>query len=1013
MTHYKFWPKQRSIILIIVLWVCSAFYGFSQTKITGKVISVSDNEGLPGVTVLLKGTSTGTVTDVDGNYSITVNSANDVLVYSMVGMAQQEITVGSQSVINVSLDAKVTGLDEVVVVGYGTVKKSDLTGAVSTVKSKELTAIPVTDALESLQGKVAGLDLTKSSGQAGATMNFSIRGNRSITAEQPPLILVDGVDYGSSLDINPNDIQSVEVLKDGSSTAIYGSRGANGVIIITTKRGNAGKTKISINSYYGLNTVSEYPQFTNGPQWMDMAREANSGIGRTSGVWKSIADDPKIFNKYALAGDYVDWRKLLIHDGNNQSHQINISGGDTKTTYSISGEYGKEQGILKFDNLERYTGRMTLDHKIYSWLKIGTNMAYTYTNQNIRANPFNMANKIEPVGIPFDTVTGQINPFPLYDGNTISPLVEEISGVKSDNKVTKRFFSSDYIEITPFSGLTLKSNLGVDYTNISEGIFSGALSFSQLNTYSTASVENKSSSKLLWENTITYNQTMDIHEFQIMGGTSTQVTENEDYLESGNNLLTADQLWYNLHNAADGQAINSSYTKSQLASFFGRLNYKLKDKYLLTATLRWDGASQLAQGHKGQFFPSVAVGWKIKDENFLKDVDVITSLKLRASYGLSGNSAVQPYSTQGVLGQTVYSYGETSAYGYYPEYLPNKNLSWETTADRDLGIDFGFVKNRITGTINYYYQNTYNLLLNEAIPPSTGYPFVISNIGKTQDNGIEINISTVNINNSNDGFKWTTDLTFSTNKEKILDLGPGVNIIYDNNYSSNLIVYQVGQPIHSYLNYNKIGIWQRADSLTAQKYGAMPGDIKLQDVNKDSTINTSDRIIKGHANPTWTGGLNNTFSYKGFELSFFIYARVGQTVNYEGNYGWKYAGDANTTVQDYWTYSNPTNSFPRPGNGSAGAYTKTYISTLGLVDGSYFKIRDITFAYTLPEKWASSLKMSKFRIYTTMKNYFTFSKIKGFDPENENTSPGSTNYGNSALSFPMTKQWVFGLNLDF
>ncbi len=1007
MTKSRIKPKQRAFLLAFLFVVFTSLNGFAQITVTGRIISQADNESLPGATILLKGTNTGTVTDLDGNFSIKVTSESDVLVISMVGYKPQEITIGKQSVINIALETQVTGLDEVVVIGYGTVKKSDLTGSVSSVKSKDLTAVPVTNALESLQGKVAGLDLVKTSGQAGAALNITVRGNRSINADNGPLILVDGVDYGSNMDVNPNDIESVEVLKDGSSTAIYGSRGANGVIMITTKRGAAGKSKVSYNFYAGYNTVSKYPEFTDGPQWMDLHREANSSIGRTTGNWASIADDPKIFNKYALRGIFVDWRKLLIHDGNEQNHQVNISGGNDNTTYSVSGEYAKEQGILKFDNLEKYSGKVALDHKAFKWLKIGSSMAFTYTNQNVRANPFNQANKIAPVGFPYDTITGQINPYPLYDGNTLNPLIEESPGIKSDNRLTKRFFSANYLEIRPIKDLTFKSSLGVDFTNVREGIYSGAMSFQQLNTVSLASVDNRSHSKLLWENTLTYDKTIDIHNFQIMGGTSFQVTEDEEYYEEGKVLLSSAQEWYALQNASGDKAIKSFYGKDQLESVFGRLNYKLKDKYLLTTTLRWDGASELATGHQGQFFPSVALGWKLKEEEFLKDVSTLSSLKLRASYGLAGNSSVGRYATQGFLGQTVYSFDETAAYGYYPEFLPNKNLGWETTASRDLGLDFGLFKNRVTGTVNYYYQNTYNLLLNKSIPPSQGYISLIDNIGKTENKGIEITLSTVNIDRGNNEFKWTTDLNFSMNKEKILDLAPGLDIIYDPNFSSNNIVHNVGQPVMSFYDYDKIGIWQKSDSVAARKYVFSPGDIKLRDVNKDSVINTSDRVIKGHVNPDWTMGINNTFSYKGFELSCFLYARVGQTIYYEGYYGWKYAGDANTTVVDYWTNNNPTNFFPRPGNGSAGANTKKYISSLGYVDGSFLKIRNITFAYSLPTKWAEALKMSRFRVYTTLKNYFTFSKLKDFDPEREDK------YGTSDLSFPMTKQWVFGLNLDF
>jgi TonB-dependent starch-binding outer membrane protein SusC len=989
------------IMLLFLLFITGGF-GYSQQKVTGHIISKSENMPLPGVTVVLKGSNIGTVTDLDGNFSIKVNSEEDILAFSMVGFVAQEIKVGTQTTINIGLETQITDLDEVVVIGYGVVKKSDLTGSVASVKSKDLTAIPVTNALEALQGKVTGLDLTKSSGQAGAAINITVRGNRSITAGNKPLIIVDGVDYGDNMDVNPNDIQSVEVLKDASSTAIYGSRGANGVILITTKRGTVGKSKISINSYYGTNVKSLYPEFTSGPQWMDLRREANSAEGRTSGVWSTMADDPKIFNKYALDGLFVDWRDLLIHEGNQQNHQVSISGGNDNTTYSISGEYGEEQGILKFDNLTRYGGRVSIDHKVNKWLKVGSSMSFALNDQNIRANPFNQANKIAPVGYPYDTLTGEINAYPVYDGNVLNPLIEEKAGVKKDNKLTKRYFSANYLEIRPLSNLSLKTSLGVDFTDSREGIYSGSMSFSQLNTVSKVSVENKTHSNILWENVATYYKTFDIHEIEFMTGTSTQIKKDEKYYGEGKDLLSADMDWYALQNTKSDKIISSLYGKDQMVSFFGRLNYKLLNRYLLTGTLRWDGASVLPPGHQGQIFPSVAVAWKINEENFLKNVDFLSSLKIRLSYGLSGNSSVDRYATQGFLGQSTFSFDENPAYGYYPKELPNKNLGWETTASRDIGLDFGLFKNRITGSVNFYNQSTYDLLLKRSVPPSSGYVNLIDNVGETENNGIEVNLSTVNIDMGNNGFKWSTDLNFSLNREKIIKLSMNTDLILDKDYANTFKAWQVGQPVNSFYDYEKIGIWQLSDSVLASDYGFLPGDIRLNDLNGDTLINADDRVIRGHTNPDWTMGINNSISFKGIEVSCFVYARIGQTISYEGYSGWKYAGDANTTIVDYWTYRNPTNFFPRPGNAAAGANTKKYISSLSYIDGSFVKIRDITVAYSVPQKWLEKINVSKVRVYSTWKNYFTFNKLENYDTER-----------GGDLSFPMTKQWVFGINLDF
>lgn len=968
----------------------SARTQLSKRKVTGVVTDVN-NEPLIGVSIAIEGNSGGTITDFDGRFTLDEVDSNATLVFSYIGYITQKVTVGNQQVLNVQMKEDNQTLEEVVVIGYGVQKKRDMTGSITSIKSKDITAIPTTNALEALQGKVAGLDLTTSSGQAGSTPNFTIRGERSLTASNAPLILVDGIDYGTSLDINPTDIESIEVLKDASSTAIYGTRGANGIIMITTKKGKEGKSKVSFNAFVSSTMITDYPEIMNANEYARYKREAYRD--RTTGKY---ADDAAVFAPEELAymesGYDTDYRDLLMHNGFNQNYEISVSGGNTKTKHNISLGYRSEEGLFKDDDYQRFNARVALDHQLFDNVQIGTNIIYAYVDKNNRYSPLNMANKIVPISKPYDD-EGNLVMYPSPGYNTqMNPLIDDQEGMRVDNTVQERFFGSLYLNWNITKDILFRTTLGLNSVNERRGFFCDKNSLQGGAKDSQSYKEHTMTRNLTWENVLTYAKDFsDIHSFQAMVGTSTIMNSKEYTYAGGKGQVYSDNWFHNLYSNEKEITIKSSLVDQNLASFFGRVNYKLMDRYMLTASLRADGSSVFAPGKKWGYFPSVALAWRINEESFLKNVEAISNLKLRLSWGESGQCAIDPYQTNGLLGTSTYSFNNEVAYGFYPKTMSNKELTWETTTQYNLGLDFGFFNNRISGSIDAYKSQTRNILMDRMIPSINGYASVMENIGKTESTGVDFSLSTVNVRHKN--FSWFSDFSLSHNREKIKELASG-------QLKDEANAWFVGKPFKVFYDYKKIGIWQSGEEAEAALNGQEPGDIKVQDTDGDGSITTDDRIIYSQR-PDVTFGFNNTFNYKGFDLSVFLYARLGQWISYDYNTTYRINALENGGNVDYWTPENPTNAFPRPNKNKS--YTQvTYYSTLKYEDGSFFKIRDITLGYTFQPDLLKHLRLSKLRVYATAKNFFTFSKIDNYDPEQ-----------GGSISFPMTKQLVFGLNVEF
>ncbi|MEH6306655.1 TonB-dependent receptor [Olivibacter sp. CPCC 100613] len=992
-------PKRIShfFILFFCLIGANLSFAYGQNKtVTGKVV---DKEGLPliAVSVLVKGTNLGTSTNNQGEFSLNLTAMPSTLVFNYVGYKTLEIAVDEpKQLTRVILEEDATNLDEVVVIGYGTVKKRDLTGAVTSVAREELTKLPTTNVMESVQGKAPGVDIVRQSGSATSGVSITVRGNRSITAGNGPLFIVDGMQYSSIQDINPNDIESMEVLKDASSTAIYGSRGANGVIIVTTKRGVSGAPKVSFNAYYGVQNVAGYPRVMNGQEYVTLRREAY----RTTGVWNSPADDAKIFSNEQLGfiqnNTSTDYADMLLGTGHQQDYQLNISGGTEKLKSYFSLDFFNEKGLFAMDDAKRYTARLNLDYQVTGTLKVGTQTQLTYYDQNKRADPLNQANKISPLNTPFDAEGNYV----IYpgQGGAINPLADEQAGNYKNNVKTLRVFPTVFAEFKPIEGLSIRGNFAVNLSNLRDGLYEGSYSIRRNGANSRATYVTNNGLGYNWQAIVNYQKTFGAHDFSITGISEYLYNDSENATAQGENQLLDNNFFYNLGSNTQNLAITSAYTETKLLSYAARVNYGYKGRYLLTLTARTDGASQLAVGNKWDFFPSVAGAWRIVDEGFMKEQSLFSDLKLRASYGVSGNSSVVAYSSQSTLTRIPFAYGDASAPGYgFPNNSRNPQLGWEKSANTNIGLDFGLFKGRLNGTLELYHTSTSDLLLDRILPPTSGYSFVTQNIGKTANKGIEFMLNAAPISNAQ--FKWNSTVSFTKNIEKVKELIDNQDVI---SLDGRYVV--VGYPVNSYFDYEKLGIWQLGEEDLANQYGQKPGDIRVKDQNGDNVITADgDRIVVGSQVPKWSLGWNNDFSYKNFDLNVNIFARIGQMIN--ANYLTRYdpqAAENSTADIGYWTPENPSNEWPRP-NANLSRTSMLYTSTLGYTDGSFVKLRNVTLGYTLPASVTDKWGLAKLKVYVSGRNLAMWSKtINGYDPERGGSE-----------SAPLTRLIVAGINVNF
>lgn len=953
---------------------------------------VTDESGEPmsGVSISLKGSTVGTITDAEGKYSISVPTTRATLIFSFLGFLSQEQTVGNRTVLNIRLKEDAQLIDEVVVVGYGTMKKSDLTGSVSQVRSDVLQNQAVMrDPIQALQGKVAGLDITAGN-KPGDTSTPIIRGYNSLNAGNEPLIVLDGAPFGGRIsDINPAEIEAIDVLKDASSTAIYGSRGSNGVIIITTKRGKMdGKVAISYDGFVGFSKSFKNYDLMDGDKWASYLRASNPG-----------KTDEELFNGVTdilQSKNYVDWQdEMFSGTGFQTDNNVTINVGKDNMSNIIVLGYNKNQSIIENMSSERFSLRLNGDIKLFKNLKVGYSAMYSHrkTDQG-NDEVFQSGTLVNPVTRVYDDV-GKLQYYPsAYCSGfmQINPHFYTSDEYLEKQSFRDRAFFNLYADWDIIDGLNFRTSLTPDLQFVEDGGYNSP--YMNLMSNNSLSYKKTTEKSITFTNILKYEKKLGVHNLSVSAVHDMQ-TYTVDQLELTGSDVPYYGKWYNVNEAPDIFARKSNYTKWALLSFMGRINYTLLDKYLLTLTGRYDGSSRLASGSKWDFFPSLALAWRINSESFMQNVEAVSNLKLRLSWGNTGNTAIDPYSTQGAFKKFPYTMGmnDASAIGYLPFELSNLGLGWERTEEYNVGIDFGFLNNRIAGSIDVYQRNTHDLLMKRLLPITSGYNETWQNIGKTRNTGIEVALNTVPFTNKD--WEWTLGLTFAYNKNEIVELYDGVTRDPGNKWF-------VGEPLQVDMLYKYTGVWQTSETEEAKEYGYVPGNPKVQDVNQNGKYDQEDQFIYNRI-PKITGGLSTSLRYKNLDLNLYFYTRIGygQVVDYltyeAGSSRW------NHLDVDFWTPDNPSNTFPSPMGSNAQPLLVQ--SDYAYRDLSFIRLKNINVGYNFPLQLAQKIKANRLRMYVAVDNplVWTLNKFEGLDPEN------SLSYNNHR---PLTS-FVFGLNVAF
>ena len=962
---------------------------FSVIKVTGKITD-EDGDPLVGVSVKIVGTSTGTVTDVDGIYSISAEEGSS-LVFSYIGFESQTLPVRGGT-LNVVMKSSGTQLSEVVVVGYGTQKRSDITGAVTSVPKERFSQIPVTNVLQAVQGAAPGITITQGSSVPGAQPSALVRGQNTITAGTGPYVVVDGIPLsktgGSLNDINPNDIASMEILKDASAVAIYGVNGSNGVILITTKRGSTGKPVIRYTAYAGVENMANTLTPRSGPEYTQKYADWMKQTNQTQ--TRPVPNQNELDNYNA--GRTLDWMDIATQRGVLQNHNLSISGGTEDVKYYISGDFLDQKGVIKGYQYKRASVRTNLDVNVTKFLSLGTSLFVTNNNTDGgRANLLN-ATAMSPYGQLYNA-DGTYTIFPMFPEQLFSnPLL----GLTTDREDRSTNLNGNVFGELKFSGrlqgLKYRFNGGYSFIPARNANYVGRLANDMIGTATTQSSETNS---YTIENLLTYNKDWSKHHIDI---TALYSAQQRKYFRNNANAtgFVNDELSFNNLGAGSTLTSNSYADRYALNSQMGRINYAFNSKYLLTLTARRDGVSVMgANTSKYGVFPSMALGWNISREAFMGKIDFIDNLKLRLSYGKSGNEAIGVYQTITTNASNRYPFDGVGQIGTAPNVLGNANLHWETTLGSNIGLDIGLLNSRISGSIDFYRNKTRDLLLRRNLPIISGYGVIMDNIGRTSNQGLELAINTKNIQKTD--FKWESGFVFSTNKTKIEDL-------YGDRRSDVGSRWFIGQPIRVTYDYRMEGVWQVGEDASKQDPGAKPGDLKFADLNGDGKITPDmDREILGQTDPKWTGGLTNTFHYKNVHLNVFIQTAQGALRN---NPDLTYAdetGRRNTPAEvGYWTAENKSNTRPALSYNNTRGYG--YAS-----DASYTRIKDVTLSYVFNSAMLSKLKLQGLTLYASGRNLHTFTNWIGWDPEANYSSRGSGDWTNN---YPVNRSFVFGANIS-
>ncbi len=1010
----------RQIILSPSEYLTEAKSLLQPRTVSGKVTDENGNP-LPGLNVTIKGTTQGTVTNRDGEYTIQVDDKSIVLVFSYVGYITQEIMVGDQPTLYLTMAPDYIGIDEVVAVGYGTMRKYDLTGSVASVRSDDIIKSEQTSLEQSIRGRVAGVQVTQQNYTPGGGVAVRIRGGNSIAAGNEPLYVIDGfpvsnvrppsvtyenekqpLQQGVFSTINPNEIESIEILKDASATAIYGSRASNGVILITTKRGEAGKTNVELSGYYGFSKRAKKLNLMDGELYKTVVNEALTNDGFAPYVWT----EP--WSSYN-----TDWEDELYGEtGITQNTQLSVRGGNNATKFAIIGSYYKQSSItVDKGEFKRGTFRVNLDHQISKKLAIGNSLVISNTFNNVQdqrgADIWTLP--IHPVVdangnyVPLDD-----NPF-YTDARGVTNPVGFMKGRRINNRDIKGL-GSVYLNWDITKNLRFKTSWGIDYNDLSADLYLPK-SISWVG-YATSNIDLSKTINWLTENTLTYTKTWNaVHDITGMVGFTRQ---SEQYLYwglKGQEFDLSDQLGSNNIEESNIQNVYSEKTKWDLLSFIGRINYAYKDKYLVTGSIRADGSSKFGANNKWGYFPSGAVAWRLSEEPFMQNVGAFDNLKIRMSYGFTGNQNIPPYTSLAAVTTGQAPLNGTMLVTAIPGAPPYKDLKWEKTAQFDAGVDAAFLHSRISFEADYYIKNTKDLLLNFPIPYTAGSGnFLLRNLGSLQNKGVEFNFNSYNLTGA---FKWYTNLNLSANRNKVTDLAGikdyfvGAEIAQSGNYEK----LSEGQPVGNFFGFETDGIYQIGDNILIP--GEEPGNIKYVDQNGDNLITADDRVMLGNALPKMTWGMTNDFSFKNFELSVFIYGIHGNKIfNISSIQGEELTSGHNSYEVagiNRWTPSNPSNEYAKP---STATNNGKFLSDRYLEDGSFVRIKTVRLAYNFPVSNISWL--NKASVYISADNLALFTDYTGYDPEiNTLGTDTDLNMGIDNLAVPSTRTFIFGFNVSF
>ncbi|WP_143307652.1 SusC/RagA family TonB-linked outer membrane protein [Chitinophaga vietnamensis] len=1026
---------------------------FAQSrKITGKVIDARDNSPLPGVSVQIKGTNTGTQTKPDGTYSIDA-PAGSTLIFSFVGYTQQEKSTGNNAVVNMALSTDVKSLQDVVVIGYGTAKRSDVTGSVASVRAAQLQERPAPSVNQALSGRIPGVQVNTNSGRPGGQTNIRIRGFSSINTTNNPLYIIDGValpvgsqtQSSNAIDfINPNDIESIEVLKDASATAIYGARGANGVVMITTKKGTALGGRVTYDTYLSKNTIGPHRvEMLNAKEYMQVEDLAwkNSQIydpaGWANGDYvsknpKLKRTDPRLFDKDGNPYYDTDWLKESVQHKLTQSHQLGFTGGNADSQYGLFLGYLDDNGLLLNSYLKRYSARFTIDSKIKEWLHVGGSLSYNNQEENLVDIGTGGLNSVRMIteALPFLPVKFKDG---SWSNNKVYPGAEGGSNpvqILTDRKYilnTQNLLGNVYADLQLAKGLTFRSVLGTNIVTRGRNEWNGRslldISASQKGIAIDA---NDRESYWSFENYLTYTKRFNkVHSFTGMAGLSWQQTNMFGFNARAENFSTD---YFENNNLGAGSNIPASGVGSYRSSFafnsyFARLNYGFKDRYLVTFTGRADGSSRFGENHKYAFFPSAAFAWRASEEEWLKNNKIISNLKLRTSYGLTGNSEIPSYNSLASLaasGTYAAAIGGAKVQGVGTNRLANADLRWEKTAQYDGGIEIGLIKNRINLEADYYYRKTTDMLLDAPVPTTSGYTTIRQNIGSMENKGIELAVNALVVNSKD--FSWNSTFNISFNKNKVLSLATPADIfgVGGPNFTNQTNIIRVGEPVGSFWGLVRLGTWSTAEAAEAAKFTdyrggkpILPGDIKYLDVNGDHAINDADRQIIGNGNPKGWGGFLNTFKYKNWDLTIELQYMYGNDVlNMTHHSGEDRTGLANSfkSVLDYWTPDHQNTMIAAPRNPAAGYVTN--VDTRWVEDGSFIRGKNLLLGYTFPAEMIQPLHLSRLRIYGAVQNFFLRTKFSGNDPE-VTTYSNAFAQGQTFFDYPKPTTYTLGLNVAF